>query len=142
MKIIKIIISVLFISLFSYTFSSADDCSKYDKLSKDYAKCTSDKLKKETSQKAEEIKSKTAKKIEEGKKKLKNFNLKDKLKNLKIVKHIKSLLKNKMDFENKIKELKLIFQKQNHLLVLMLQQKLLAIYYIFRDRFRFQKMVN
>ena len=80
MKIIKIIISVfLFISLFSYTFSSADDCSKYDKLSKDYAKCTSDKFKKETSQKAEEIKSKTAKKIEEGKKKIKNFNLKDKL---------------------------------------------------------------
>ena len=79
MKIIKIIITVLFISLFSYTFSSADDCSKYGKLSKDYAKCTSDKLKKETSQKAEEIKSKTAKKIEEGKKKLKNFNLKDKL---------------------------------------------------------------
>ena len=79
MKIIKIIITVLFISLFSFTFSSADDCSKYDKLSKDYAKCTSDKLKKETSQKAEEIKSKTAKKIEEGKKKLKNFNLKDKL---------------------------------------------------------------
>ena len=49
MKIIKIIISVLFISLFSYTFSYAADCSKYDKLSKDYAKCTSDKLKKETS---------------------------------------------------------------------------------------------
>ena len=79
MKIIKIIITVLSISLFSYTFSSADDCSKYDKLSKDYAKCKSDKLKKKTSQKAEEIKSKTAKKIEEGKKKLKNFNLKDKL---------------------------------------------------------------
>ena len=79
MKIIKIIISVLFISLFSYEFSSAEDCSKYDKLSKDYAKCTSDKLKKETSQKAEEIKSKTAKKIEESKKKLKKFNLKEKL---------------------------------------------------------------
>ena len=79
MKIIKIKISVLFISLFSYKFSSAEDCSKYDKLSKDYVKCTSDKLKKETSQKAEEIKSKTAKKIEEGKNKLKNFNLKDKL---------------------------------------------------------------
>ena len=83
MKIIKIIITVLFISLFNYTCSYADDCSKYDKLSKDYAKCTSDKLKKETSQKAEEIKSKTAKKIEEGKKKLKNFNLKDKLKKFK-----------------------------------------------------------
>ena len=79
MKIIKIIISVLFISLFSLTFSSAEDCSKYDKLSKAYAKCTSDKLKKETTQKAEEIKSKTAKKIEAGKKKIKNFNLKDKL---------------------------------------------------------------
>ena len=83
MKIIKIIISVLFISLFSLTFSSAEDCSKYDILSKAYAKCTSDKLKKETSQRAEEIKSKTAKKIEEGKKKLKNFNLKDKLKKFK-----------------------------------------------------------
>ena len=83
MKIIKVTISVLFISLFSLSFSSADDCSKYDKLSKEYAKCTSDKLKKETSQKAKEIKSKTAKKIDEGKKKLKNFNLKDKLKKFK-----------------------------------------------------------
>ena len=78
MKIVKIIISVLLISSFNLTFSYADDCEKYDKLSKEYAKCTSDKLKKETSKKAEEIKSKTVKKIEEGKKKLKNFNLKDK----------------------------------------------------------------
>ena len=70
MKIFKIIISVLFISLLSLTFSSAEDCSKHDKLSKEYAKCTSDKLKKETTQKAEEIKSITAKKIEEGKKKI------------------------------------------------------------------------
>ena len=65
MKIIKIIISILFISLFSLTISSAEDCSKFDKLSKEYAKCTSDNLKVETSKKAEEIKSKTAKKIEE-----------------------------------------------------------------------------
>ena len=83
MKIIKIIISSIFISLFSLTFALAEDCSKYDKLSKEYAKCTSDNLKKGTSQKAKEIKSKTAKKIEEGKKKLKNFNLKDKLKKFK-----------------------------------------------------------
>ena len=89
MKIIKIIISVLFISLFNLTFSSADECSKYDKLSKEYAKCTSDKLKKETTKKAEEIKSKTAKKIEESKKKLKNFNLKDKLKKFKNSKTLK-----------------------------------------------------
>jgi hypothetical protein len=83
MKIIKILISVLSISLFNLTVASADDCSKYDKLSKEYAKCTSDKLKKETSHKAKEIKTKTAKKLEEGKKKLKNFNLKDKLKKFK-----------------------------------------------------------
>ena len=55
MKIIKIIISVLFISLFNLTISSAEDCSKYDKLSKEYAKCTSEKIKKETSQKAEAV---------------------------------------------------------------------------------------
>ena len=72
MKIIKIIISVLFISLFNLTFSSAEDCSKYEKLSKEYTKCTSGKLKKETT-----------KKIQEGKKKLKNFNLKEKLKKFK-----------------------------------------------------------
>jgi hypothetical protein len=92
MKTIKIIILVLFIFLFSLTFSSAEDCSKYDKLSKEYAKCTSDKLKKETSQKAEEIKSKTVKKIEEGKKKLMNFNLKDKLKKFKNSKTHKEFL--------------------------------------------------
>ena len=73
MKIIKIITSVLLISLFSLTFSSAEDCSKYDKLSKEYAKCASDKLKKETTEKAKEIKSKTSKKIKEGKKKNKEF---------------------------------------------------------------------
>ena len=93
MKIVKIIISVLFISLFSLTFSSAEDCSKYDKLSKEFAKCTSDKLKKETSQKAEEIKSKTAKKIEEGKIQLKNLNLKDKLKKFKNSKSHKEFTK-------------------------------------------------
>ena len=79
MKIIKIIISVFFVSLFNLTISYSEDCTKYDKLSKEYAKCTSNKLKIETSKKANEIKSKTAKKIEDGKKKLKNFNLKDKL---------------------------------------------------------------
>ena len=83
MKIIKITISVIFISLVNFTHAYSEDCSKYDKLSKEYAKCTSDKLKKKTSKKTEEIKSKTAKKIEESKKKIKNFNLKDKLKKFK-----------------------------------------------------------
>ncbi len=81
MKIIKIIISVLFISLFNLTFSSAEDCSKYEKLSKEYTKCTSGKLKKETT-----------KKIQEGKKKLKNFNLKDKLKKFKNSKTLKEFI--------------------------------------------------
>ena len=99
MKIIKIIISVSFISLFSLTFSSAEDCSKYDKLSKEYAKCTSDKLKKETSQKAEEIKSKTAKKIEEGKKKFNKKKLKDKLIKFKSSKNHKEFME-KMKNEN------------------------------------------
>ena len=97
MKIIKIIVSVLFISLFNLTFSSAEDCSKYDKLSKEYAKCTSDKLKKQTSKKAEEIKSKTAKKIEEGKKKFNNSKLKDtliKFKNSKTHKEFMEKIKN------------------------------------------------
>ena len=83
MKTIKIIISVLFISLFGLTFSSAEDCTKYDKLSKEFAKCTSDKLKNKTSKKADDIKTKTVKKIEQGKKKLKNFNIKEKLKKFK-----------------------------------------------------------
>ena len=62
MKIIKIIISVLFISLFSYTFSSAEDCSKYDKLSKEYAKCTAELIKEKTSEKYKEGKRKIMKK--------------------------------------------------------------------------------
>ena len=97
MKIINIIITALLISLFSLTFSFAEDCSKYDKLSKGYAKCTSDKLKKEASQKAEEIKSKTAKKIEKGKKKFNNSKLKDtliKFKNSKNHKEFMEKMKN------------------------------------------------
>ena len=92
MKIFKIIITVLFISLFTLTFSSSEDCSKYDKLSKNYAKCTSDKLKKETSQKAEEIKSKTVKKIKEGKKKFNNLKLKDTLTKFKNSKNHKEFM--------------------------------------------------
>ncbi len=97
MKIINIIIITLLISLFSLTFSFAEDCSKYDKLSKEYAKCTSGKLKKEASQKAEEIKSKTAKKIEKGKKKFNNSKLKDtliKFKNSKNHKEFMEKMKN------------------------------------------------
>ena len=97
MKFIKLIISALFIYLFSLSFSLAEDCSIYDKLSKEYAKCTSDKFKKETSQKAVEIKSKTAKKIKEGKKKFNSSKLKDtliKFKNSKNHKEFMEKMKN------------------------------------------------
>ena len=80
---IKLFVYLIILTITSVNSSTADDCIKFNKLSKEYAKCTSDKIKKETSQKAEEIKSKTAKKIEDGKKKLKNFNIKDKLKKFK-----------------------------------------------------------
>ena len=99
MKIIKFIISVLFISLFTLTFSFAEDCSKYDKLSKEYAKCTSNKLKKEDSQKADEIKSKTVKKIEKGKKKFNNSKLKDSLMKFKNSKNHKEFIE-KMKNDN------------------------------------------
>ena len=89
MKIIKIIIVLLLISLFNLTFSYAEDCTKYDKLSKEFAKCTSDKLKNKTSKKADDIKTKTAEKIEQGKKKFKNFNFKEKLKKFKNSKSLK-----------------------------------------------------
>ena len=57
------------------TFADTEDCNKYDKLSTEYAKCTSELVKK----KSLEIKSKTTLKIEEGKKKLKKLDLKTKL---------------------------------------------------------------
>ena len=76
---IKLLAYLLILTFTNVNLSMADNCNEFDKLSKEYAKCTSNKLKVETSKKANEIKSKTAKKIEEGKKKLKNFNLKDKL---------------------------------------------------------------
>ena len=79
MKITKLIILTLFLSFLNFSVTIANECDKYDKLSKEYAKCKSEKLKTKTSEKAEEIKSKTAKKIEEGKKKIKKLKLKDKL---------------------------------------------------------------
>ena len=79
MKITKLIILTLFLSFLNFSVTIANECDKYDKLSKEYAKCKSEKLKNKTSEKAEEIKSKTVKKIEEGKKKIKKLKLKDKL---------------------------------------------------------------
>ncbi len=65
---IKIFVYLLILTITNINFSVADDCNKFDKLSKEYAKCT-----------AELIKEKTSEKYKEGKKKLNKLNLKEKL---------------------------------------------------------------
>ena len=83
MKITKLIVLTLLISFSNFHITIADECNKYDKLSKEYAKC-----------KSEEIKSKTAKKIEKGKKKIKKLKLKDKLIKFKNSKSLKEFIEN------------------------------------------------
>ena len=65
---IKLLAYLLILTLTNVNLSMADDCNKFDKLSKEYAKCT-----------AELIKEKTSEKYKEGKKKLNKLNLKEKL---------------------------------------------------------------
>ena len=65
---IKLLTYLLILTLTNVNISVADDCNKFDKLSKEYAKCT-----------AELIKEKTSEKYKEGKKKLNKLNLKEKL---------------------------------------------------------------
>ena len=94
MKISKLVFLTLFISFSNFNVTIADECNKYDKLSKEYAKCKSEELKTKTSEKAEEIKSKTAEKIEKGKKKMKKLKLKDKLIKFKNSKSHKEFIEN------------------------------------------------
>ena len=65
---IKLLAYLLILTLSNVNLSVADDCNQFDKLSKEYAKCT-----------AELIKEKTSEKYNEGKKKLNKLNLKEKL---------------------------------------------------------------
>ncbi len=65
---IKLFAYLIILTITSINSSTADDCNKFDKLSKEYAKCT-----------AELIKEKTSEKYNEGKKKLNKLNLKEKL---------------------------------------------------------------
>ena len=77
MKIYKILIATLFIFL-NVTFVYAEDCNKFDKLSKEYAKCKSELLKEKTTKKANEFKTVTGEKIKEGKKIFNKSKLKEK----------------------------------------------------------------
>ncbi|WP_440618354.1 hypothetical protein [Candidatus Pelagibacter sp. HIMB1493] len=77
--IIKLLAYLLILTITNVNLSVADDCNKFDKLSKEYAKCTAELIKEKTSEKAELIKEKTSEKYKEGKKKLNKLNLKEKL---------------------------------------------------------------
>ena len=76
---IKLLAYLLILTLSNVNLSVADDCNKFDKLSKEYAKCKAELIKEKTSEKAELIKEKTYEKYKEGKKKLNKLNLKEKL---------------------------------------------------------------
>ena len=92
MKLITFIL-LIFLSTFFSAFSNTKDCGKFDKLSTDYAKCTSELIK----NKSIEIKNKTASKLDYTKEKVNKFDLKKKFlifKNSKSHKEFMEKLKN------------------------------------------------
>ena len=93
MKIIKILILSIILFYTNQSIVLAQDCSKLDKLSKEYAECNAQLLKKN----AEVLKNKASDKIEQGKKKFNKSKLKEKL-----IKFKNS--KNHKEFMDKIKE--------------------------------------
>ena len=82
-KKLLLIISLLF-WMTNITFSKAEDCSKLDKLSTEYAKCT-----------ANIIKNKTSEKIKDGKKRFSSTTLKDKFIKFKNSKSLKEFIEKK-----------------------------------------------
>ena len=86
MKILTLFISIIFLSFIGIEYSFAKDCSKFEKLSKEYAKCNGMLLKK-----------KATAQIYEGKKKFNKLKLKEKL-----IKFKNS--KNHKEFMEKIKK--------------------------------------
>ena len=90
MKIIKILILLITLIFTNKSIVYAQDCSKLDKLSKEYAECNANLLKKN----AKTLKNKASDKIEEGKKKFNKLNLKDKLLKFKNSKSHKDFVEN------------------------------------------------
>ena len=90
MKIIKILILLTTLILTNKSIVLAQDCSKLDKLSKEYAECNANLLKKN----AKSLKNKTSAKIEEGKKKFYKLNIKEKLLKFKNSKSHKEFVEN------------------------------------------------
>ena len=82
----KLVLYLIILTITNVNLSIADDCNKFDKLSKEYAKCS-----------AELIKEKSSEKYNKAIKKINKLNLKDKLikfKNSKSHKEFMEKLKN------------------------------------------------
>ena len=90
MKKIKIMILFITLILTNQSAVLAQDCSKLDKLSKEYAECNTNLIKKN----AKNLKDKASIKIEEGKRKFNKLNLKDKLLKFKNSKSHKDFVEN------------------------------------------------
>ena len=56
---IKLLAYLLILTITNVNLSLANDCNKFDKLSKEYAKCTAELIKEKTSEKYKEGKKKT-----------------------------------------------------------------------------------
>ena len=93
----KIIFFLILFILSLINFSHADEnasCENMDKLSKEYVKCTTEKVKKVTKEKKDEIKKVTDKKTKKIRKKYKSSKVKKKYDNFKKSKTLKDLFKN------------------------------------------------
>ena len=90
MKIIKILILLITLCFTNNSIVLAEDCSKLDKLSKEYAECNTNLLKKN----AKALKNKASDKIQEGKNKFNKLNIKEKLLKFKNSKSHKDFVEN------------------------------------------------
>ena len=90
MKIIKILILSTSLFFTNQSIVVAQDCSKLDKLSKEYAECNTKLLKKNV----KVLKNKASDKIEQGKKKINKLNIKEKLLKFKNSKSHKDFVEN------------------------------------------------
>ena len=90
MKKIKIIVLFITVIWINQSTVLAQNCSKLDKLSKEYAECNANLIKKN----AKSLKDKASIKIEQGKKKFNKLNLKEKLLKFKNSKSHKEFVEN------------------------------------------------
>ena len=88
MKKVNLLFCTIIIISFNLSIASAQDCSKLEKLSKEYAECNSDLLKKKT----KSLKNKVSTKIYDGKKKFNTSNFKEKLTKFKNSKNHKEFM--------------------------------------------------